>query len=99
VLESTTATTTSSSSGGGGAGDDCGTAVFDSVGVALCGWVQARFRFSFWVQSDDGSVMIQAQERITTPCPCLAPPKETLENEHRHTFQELNKSFLHTQHE
>ncbi len=65
--------------------------VFDATGVALGGVVRARFRFTVF-RGGDGTVMARAQERITT-LPFLAPPKETLEREHRHTFRDLNASF------
>jgi|GEM_PF-1890864 len=65
---------------------------FDAMGVALGGIVKARFRFTFF-RGDDGVVMARAQERIKS-LPFLTPPKETLESEHRHTFRDLNKSFV-----
>ena len=66
--------------------------VFDAMGVALGGVVKARFRFTVF-RGKDGMVMARAQERIKS-LPFLTPPKETLESEHRHTFKDLNKSFL-----
>ena len=72
-------------------GED-GAMVFDAIAVALGGVVRARFRFTVF-RGDDAMVMARAQERITT-LPFLAPAKETLEREHRHTFRDLNASFL-----
>ena len=66
--------------------------VFDATGVALGGIVKARFRFTIF-RGEDGMVMARAQEKIMS-LPFFTPPKETLENEHRHTFRDLNRSFL-----
>jgi hypothetical protein len=66
--------------------------VFDALGVALGGIVKARFRFTVF-RDEDGMVMARAQEKIKS-LPFLTPSKETLESEHRHTFKDLNKSFL-----
>ena len=77
-------------SSGAPMGED-GAMVFDAMGVALAGVVRARFRFTVF-RGDDGVVMARAQERITT-LPLLAPAKEALEREHRHTFRDLNGSF------
>ncbi len=66
--------------------------VFDAMGVALGGILKARFRFTIF-RGEDGTVIARAQEKITS-LPFLTPRKETLENEHRHTFKDLNKSFL-----
>ncbi len=66
--------------------------VFDAIGVALGGIVKARFRFTVF-RGEDGMVMARAQEKIKS-LPFFTPSKETLENEHRHTFKDLNKSFL-----
>jgi len=65
--------------------------VFDAVGVALGGLVRARFRFTVF-RGADGSVTARAQERIAS-LPLVGPSKETLANEHRHTFRDLNASF------
>jgi hypothetical protein len=67
-------------------------AVFDATGVALGGIVKARFRFTVF-KGEDGVVMARAQERIMT-WSLLAPSRDTLEDEHRHTFRDLNESFL-----
>lgn len=67
-------------------------AVFDAMGVALGGLVKARFRFTVF-RGEDGVVMGRAQERIMS-LSLLAPAIETLEAEHRHTFRDLNASFL-----
>ena len=83
VLEST--------AGGSVDGTD-GEAVFDAMGVALGGLVKARFRFTVF-RGEDGIVMARAQERIMS-LSVLAPARETLEDEHRHTFRDLNASFL-----
>ena len=69
-----------------------GESVFDATGVALGGIVKARFRFTVF-RGEDGVVMARAQERIMS-LSLLAPSRETLENEHRHTFKDLNESFL-----
>lgn len=66
--------------------------VFDATGTALGGLVRARFRFTIF-RSEDGVIMARAQERIDS-LSFLVPPKETLENEHRHTFRDLNTSFV-----
>ena len=65
--------------------------VFDATGVALGGIVKARFRFVVF-RDEDGVVTACAQEKIMS-LSFLAPSKETLENEHRHTFKDLNESF------
>ena len=65
--------------------------VFDAMGTSLGGLVRARFRFTIF-RSEDGVVMARAQERIDS-LSFLVPTKETLENEHRHTFRDLNTSF------
>lgn len=83
VLESTAGDTVN-----GGDGE----AVFDAMGVALGGLVKARFRFTVF-RGEDGIVMARAQERIMS-LSVLAPARETLENEHRHTFRDLDASFL-----
>ncbi len=82
VLESSSPGT---ASGNGGEG------VFDATGVALGGVVKARFRFTVF-RGEDGVVMARAQEKIMS-LSLLAPSRETLENEHKHTFKELNDSF------
>ncbi len=79
-----------SSSLGTGSGED-GEMVFDAMGVALGGIVNARFRFTVF-RGKDGVVMARAQEKITS-LPLLAPSRRTLESEHRHTFKDLNDSF------
>jgi len=66
--------------------------VFDAKGTALGGIVRARFRFTVF-RDEGGMVMARAQEKIVS-LPFFLPPKETLESEHRHTFRDLNKSFL-----
>jgi hypothetical protein len=66
--------------------------VFDAMGTSLGGLVRARFRFTVY-KSEDGVVMARAQERIDS-LSFLVPPRETLENEHRHTFRDLNRSFV-----
>jgi hypothetical protein len=80
-----------SSSPGVAASED-GEMVFDAMGVALGGIVKARFRFTVF-KREDGMIMARAQEKITS-LPLFMPPRETLEDEHRHTFKDLNKSFL-----
>lgn len=65
--------------------------VFDATGMALGGMVKARFRFTFFT-GRDGLVMARAQEKIMSLA-LLAPSAETLANEHRHTFRDLNASF------
>lgn len=65
--------------------------VFDAIGVALGGVVKARFRFTVF-RGKDGTVMARAQEKMIS-LPLLLPSKETLENEHRQTFKDLNDSF------
>lgn len=72
-------------------GED-GEMVFDATGLALGGVVRVRFRFTIF-RGDDGMVIARAQEKIMS-LPFLVPPKETLESEHRHTFRDLNRSFL-----
>ena len=79
-----------SSSPGAGSGEDS-EMVFDAMGVALGGIVKARFRFTVF-KGKDGVVMACAHEKITS-LPLITPSKGTLENEHRHTFRDLNKSF------
>lgn len=79
-----------SSSPGTDAGED-GEMVFDAMGVALGGIVNARFRFTVF-RSKDGVVMARAQEKIMS-LPFLVPSRGTLESEHRHTFKDLNDSF------
>ena len=69
-----------------------GEMVFDALGLALGGLVRARFRFTVF-RGHDGIVMARAQEKITS-LPFLAPTKGTLEREHRHTFRDLNRSFI-----
>jgi len=76
----------------GDAADEHEKMVFDAIGVALGGIVKARFRFSLF-RDEGGMVVAQAQERIVS-LPCFVPAAKTLENEHRHTFRDLNKSFL-----
>lgn len=66
--------------------------IFDATGFALGGIVRARFRFTIF-RGDSGMVMARAQEKITS-LPFLMPPQETLESEHRHTFRDLNRSFI-----
>jgi len=68
-----------------------GEMVFDAVGRAMGGIVDARFRFTVFT-GDDGVVTARAQERFKS-VPVLGPSAETLENEHRHTFRDLNASF------
>ena len=75
----------------GDATEEHGERVFDATGVALGGLVRARFRFTVF-RGDDGVVMARAQERIAL-LPLVGPSKETLANEHRHTFSDLNASF------
>ena len=61
-------------------------AVFDATGVALGGIVKARFRFTVF-RGEDGVVTARAQERMRIAwSSVLAPSRETLEDEHRHTF-------------
>jgi hypothetical protein len=79
-----------SSSPGADFGEDS-EMVFDAMGVALGGIINARFRFTIF-RGKDGVVMARAQERITS-LPLITPSKETLANEHRHTFRDLNESF------
>jgi hypothetical protein len=79
-----------SSSLGAATGED-GEMVFDAMGVALGGIVNARFRFTVF-RGEDGMVMARAQEKMMS-LPLLAPSRETLESEHRHTFKDLNDSF------
>jgi hypothetical protein len=68
-----------------------GEMVFDAMGRALGGIVDARFRFTVF-RGEDGVVMARAQEKMKS-LPLLAPSVATLENEHRHTFRDLNASF------
>lgn len=79
------------SSSPGTATGDGGEMVFDATGVALGGLVRARFRFTVF-RGPDGVIMATAQEKIMS-LSLLAPSKEILENEHRHTFRDLNESF------
>ncbi len=79
------------SSSPGTATGEGGERVFDATGIALGGLVKARFRFTVF-QGEAGVVMARAQEKIMS-LSLLAPSKETLENEHRHTFRDLNDSF------
>jgi hypothetical protein len=79
-----------SSSPGTATGKD-GEMVFDATGVALGGIVNARFRFTVF-RDKEGIVMARVQEKIKS-LPLLTPSRETLENEHRHTFKDLNESF------
>jgi hypothetical protein len=65
--------------------------VFDAIGTSLGGLVRARFRFTVF-RSEGGTIMARAQERIDS-LSFLVPPAATLENEHRHTFRDLNRSF------
>ena len=66
--------------------------VFDAKGTALAGIIRARFRFT--VFSDEGGIVTaRAQERIAS-IPFYQPSKALLESEHRHTFRDLDKSFL-----
>lgn len=75
---------------GTASGEDDGM-VFDAMGVALGGIVNARFRFTVFT-GKDGMVMARAQEKMIS-LPLLAPSKGSLESEHRHTFKDLNESF------
>lgn len=68
--------------------------VFDATGVAQGGIVRSRFRFTVF-QADDRTVMACAQEKITA-LPFVAPSRNTLEREQRHTLTALNPSFLGT---
>lgn len=70
--------------------------VFDASGSALGGIVRARFRFTVF-RDEGGMVMARAQERIVS-LPCFIPASKTLETEHRHTFRDLNRSFLRSSH-
>ena len=79
-----------SSSLGAATGED-GEMVFDAMGVTLGGIVNARFRFTVF-KGKDGVIMARAQEKMMS-LPLLTPSKGTLENEHRHTFKDLNESF------
>lgn len=65
--------------------------VFDALGTSLGGLVTARFRFTV-LRSDDGSVQVQAQEKVWAPR-LLTPSREVLAAEHRHTFEDLSDSF------
>lgn len=65
---------------------------FDAQGIAMAGIVRARFRFTVF-RSESGMVMARAQECIAS-LPFLMPSKGVLEREHRHTFKDLNESFL-----
>ena len=65
--------------------------VFDAVGLAMGGLVKARFRFTVFT-GDDGSVMARADEKVDS-LSFLSPNRETLGNEHEHTFRDLNASF------
>jgi len=75
-----------------GLSDENGEMVFDANGTALGGIVRARFRFTVF-RDESGMVMARAQEKIFS-LPLFLPTSETLENEHRHTFRDLNASFL-----
>ena len=66
--------------------------VFDATGMALGGLVRVRFRFTVF-RGEDGVVMARAQEKFMS-LSLLTPSREALENEHRHTFRDLNESFL-----
>jgi hypothetical protein len=68
-----------------------GEMVFDATGRALGGIVDARFRFTVF-RGEDGVVTARAQEKMKS-LPLVAPSAATLENEHRHTFRDLNASF------
>ncbi len=74
---------------GTASGDD-GEMVFDAMGVALGGIVNARFRFTVF-RGKDSVVMVRAQEKMIS-LPLLAPSRGTLESEHRHTLKDLNDS-------
>jgi hypothetical protein len=74
--------------------DEQGEMIFDAMGNAMGGLVNARFRFTVF-RDEDGIVIARAQEKIMS-LPFLSPPKDTLESEHRHTFKNLNESFLHS---
>ena len=74
--------------------DKEGEMIFDAMGNAMGGLVNARFRFTVF-RGEDGVVIARAQEKIMS-LPFLAPPKDTLECEHRHTFKNLNESFLYS---
>ena len=65
--------------------------VFDAKGTSLGGLLRARFRFTVFREAG-GTVMARAQERLDA-LPFFLPSKETLANEHRHTFRDLNASF------
>ena len=69
-----------------------GEMVFDASGTTLGGIVKARFRFTIF-RDESGMIMARAQEKILS-LPLFLPTRETLENEHRHTFRDLNESFL-----
>jgi hypothetical protein len=79
-----------SSSPGSGTGSGA-EMVFDAVGRALGGIVDARFRFTVF-RDENGVVAARAQEKMKS-LPLVAPSAASLENEHRHTFRELNASF------
>ncbi len=66
--------------------------VFDAHGIAMAGIVRARFRFTIF-RSETGMVMARAQENLAS-LPFLLPSKDLLESEHRHTFRDLNESFV-----
>lgn len=84
------------SSSPGSTSAEGGETVFDATGVALGGIVKARFRFTAF-RGEGGVVMARAQEKMTImSLSLLAPSRETLEAEHRHTFKDLNESFLST---
>lgn len=75
---------------GTGSGKDA-EMVFEAMGVALRGIINARFRFTVFM-GEDGMVMARVQEKIIS-LPLLTPSRRILENEHRHTFEDLNASF------
>jgi hypothetical protein len=68
-----------------------GEMVFDAMGRALGGIVDARFRFTVF-RGGDGVVTARAQEKIRSLA-VLGPSAAALENEHRHTLRDLNASF------
>lgn len=68
-----------------------GEMVFDALGAALGGIVNARFRFTVF-GGEDGMVMARAQEKMMLLM-LPTPFKGDLESEHRHTFKDLNESF------
>ena len=74
------------------AASENGEMVFDARGTAMAGMVRARFRFTIF-RSESGMVMARAQETIAS-LPFFRPSTDLLEREHRHTFRDLNESFL-----